>query len=365
MGKGVLFDVVRVDPIQCPPWLQAEATIEKRCIGLTYHVNIYIHVICQIYVERLFMEFRAPTVAAQQNAEAIEYLTKNLTDRAAGHRLLDGLLDKLGNAVDVYPDWHPIITAPQRDSTRLSVSFSELSVYNESDHKQMFVKGFITCLYSDDRADRLVEAVNQVTGLSAYRLQNPLFRNNAYPVVVVANDVEFEADGTIRSRDALAWFLNQLAKQTCGAQVAETWWNIRSNILGHPHGSRSSLFVNQETGLHMRKILEVLNNSGVFGPIREDWLGMLSKKKRDKISQNLIRAAIKNWDRCSENFEFELRAEICKAAVRDTWNDGCELSIRVEIGKYDLFTSGFYYAQDDTVTHSDPRGKRALAEKFL
>jgi hypothetical protein len=311
------------------------------------------------------MEFRAPTVAAQQKAIAIAYLTKDLTDPAAGQRQLDGILVELGNAVDVYPDWHPILTAPQQGANEHISSLSQLRVYNEKDHTVQFVRGFVTCPYSDDRADRLLEAVNQVQGLSAYRLQEPLYADNAYPVVVVANDVRLEADGTIRSRDALAWFAQQSTKQARGAQVAETWWNIRSNILGCPHGSRSSLFVNQHTGLHMRKILEALNESGMFGPIKEDSLAMLSQKKRDTISETLLRTAVTNWDRLCKKYEFELRGEICKAELRDTWDDGCELSIRVEIGEYDLFVSGYYYAEGDRITDGHPRGKRALAEKFL
>jgi hypothetical protein len=309
-------------------------------------------------VKATFMEFRAPTVATQQNAEAIEYLSKRLADPAAGKRLLDGLLDELGNAVDVYPDWHPILTAPPQDTAIIGLSFSELEVYRETDHTRTFVRGFITCPYSDDRADRLVESVNEVPGLFAYRLQEPLYADNAYPVVVLAHEVELEADGTIRSRDALVWFAQLSAKEARVSKVAETWWNTRSNILGCPHGSRSSLFVNQHTGVHMR-------NSGVFGPIKESSLDMLSKKKRDKISQTLIRTAVKNWDKLSESYEFELRGEVCKAALRDTWDDGEELSVRVEIGKFDLYASGFYYAEGDHITHSEPRGKRELAEKFL
>ena len=92
---------------------------------------------------------------------------------------------------------------------------------------------------------------------------------------------------------------------------------------------------------------------------------MLSKKKRDAVSETLIRTALKNWDRVCENFEYELRGETCKVAVRDTWNDGFELSISVEIGKYDLYVSGFYYVDGDRTTNSEPRGKRELAEKFL
>ena len=76
----------------------------------------------------------------------------------------------------------------------------------------------------------------------------------------------------------------------------KTWWSMRSYLLGEPHGSRSSLLVNQYTGGHMRKILEALNNSGVYGPV--EWsLDMLSKKKRELIGENLLRAALKQYEK--------------------------------------------------------------------
>lgn len=311
------------------------------------------------------MEFRAPTIATQKNARAIEYLTKNLSDPEAGEHLLERILHELGNAVDIYPDWHPILTAPPQDTTEHISSLSQLKIYDSTDHTVEFVRGFVTCPYSDEQADSLMNAINKVQGLHARRLLEPLYADNVHPVVVEACEVTLEADGTIRSRDALAWFAQQEVKNARNAQVAETWWNMRSNILGSPHGSRSSLFVNQYTGVHMRKVLEALNNSGMFGPIKESSLEMLSQKKRDTINETLLRTAVKNWDEISEKFEFELRDEVCKAAIRDTWDDGEELSIRVEIGKYDLYASGFYYAKDDRITYVDPRGKRALAEKFL
>jgi hypothetical protein len=311
------------------------------------------------------MEFRAPAVAIQENAHALAYLTKNLGDPIAGRRLVDRLLQELGNAIDAYPDWHPILTAPQRSREEHIFSLEQLRIYDGAAHTVKFVRGFVTCPYSADAADRIVDAVNQVPGLDAHRLDEPLYADGAFPVMVEANHVVLEADGTIRSRDALAWFAQKAASEARTAHVAETWWNVRSYILGRPHGSRSSLFVNQHTGVHMRKILEAMNNSGMFGPILESSLAMLSQKKRDTISETLIRTAVKNWDKHSAKFEFELRGEVCKAALRDTWEDGMELSVRVEIGKHDLYVSGFYYPEGNKITHLDPQGKRELAEKFL
>ena len=311
------------------------------------------------------MEFRSPTVAAQRNAKAMTYLTENLSNPEAGRRQVEKLIDELGNAVLMYPDWHPILTAPPRTGFEHVSSMSQLKTYEELDHTQEFVRGYVTCPYSDKSADQLVGAVNQVEGLYAYRLDEPLYSDHAYPVVVVAHGVELEADGTIRSRDALTWFVQQTAAAATNAQVAETWWNIRTSLLGKPHGSRSSLFVNQHTGVHMRKILEAMNDSGMFGQILEVSLDMLSQKKRDTISETLIRTAVKNWDKVSESYTFEMRGETCKASLRDTWSDGEEFSVGVQIGKSDLNVSGFYYPKTDKITHVEPWGKREVAEKFL
>jgi len=140
---------------------------------------------------------------------------------------------------------------------------------------------------------------------------------------------------------------------------------MRSYLLGEPHGSRSSLLVNQYTGGHMRKILEALNNSGMYGPVKEWSLDMLSKKKRELIGETLLRTALKKYEKGSEKFTFELNGERCKASVRDTWDDGYELSVNVMIGASELVVSGFYYPEQDLLQSSDPKGKQALAEKFL
>lgn len=311
------------------------------------------------------MEFRAPAVASQQNTKAYAYLTKNLSDPEAGREQVAILIDELGNVIDAFPDWHPILTAPPRGFQRHVYSLSQLATYEGADHTIEFVRGFVTCPYSSDDADKIVEAVNSVPGLRAHRLEQPLYHDQAYPVVVEAVNVDLDADGTINGRDALTWFVHQAAGEATTSQVAETWWNIRSNILGQPHGSRSSLFVNQHTGVHMRKILDALNNSGMFGPIKESSLDMLSQKKRNSISESIIRTAISKWDKKSGSFEFEMRGENCKATLRDTWEDNSELSVSVEIGHFDLYVSGFYYPKRDEVTYVEPRGKRELAEKFI
>ena len=208
------------------------------------------------------MEFRYPVAVAENNAHSLLYLTRNLSDPEAGQAAFEELLLELGNSVDVYPDWHPILTNPPQDGLR-GASLQSLPAYKGVDHTVLFIKGFVTCPYDEAKADQLVNNVNAVTGLQAYRLDAVLYSDNAYPVVVQAIDVVLEGDGTIRSRDALAWCVQEMVKDAHNAEVAETWWNIRTNLLGCPHGSRSSIIVNQHTGSHIRKILEAMNNSGM------------------------------------------------------------------------------------------------------
>src|SRR3546814_15333007 len=113
----------------------------------------------------------------------------------------------------------------------------------------------------------------------------------------------------------------------------------------------------------MRKILEAMNASGMFGPIKESSLEMLSQKKRDAISATLIRTAVANWAGENSSFHFELRGETCKASLRDTWNANHEISVRVEIGRFDLNVTGFYSPDDRRIKHLDSHGKHELPDK--
>jgi len=319
------------------------------------------------------MEFRANQAATRLNSQVASYFTNNLSDSAAGLKLFGEVQNRLGNAVEGLPDWHPILKAPpERPHGHWHAStHSELPIYRECDHTRQFVRGMLTCPYREADADKLVEAVNGVPRLSAERLNGPLYADNAFPVLIEALEIELEADGTIRSRDALAWFVQETVEHAREATVAETWWNIRDLILGRPHGARSSLLVNDYTGRHMRKILETLNESGMFGPIKEVSLEMLSERKRSSIGRTLMKAALdvaapldSVTDEAHE-VAFELRGETCQAHIRDPWGDGFEYSLRVSVGEGDLSVSGFYYPKDDKLEHTDPTGRRKLAEKFV
>lgn len=319
------------------------------------------------------MEFRANKAASRLNSLTAERLTKNLSDKIAGLELFDAVKAELGNAVEGLPYWHPILAAPPKRPTdqESALSYSDLQIYSPCDHTYQFVRGMLTCPYSRERAIELVEAVNEVPGLAARLLNRPLYSDDAHPVLIEAEDVHLEADGTIRSRDALGWFLEATARNARAAGGAETWWNIRGILLGHPHGARSSLVVNDFCGRQMRKILETLNDSGVFGPILEESLDMLTEQKRNAIAENLLRAGLnsvgplKNLNGQVSNSRFELRGENCNFLVHDTWADGYEYQLRVTIGERDLTVAAFYYPGTDKLEFTAPTGKRKIAEKFI
>lgn len=49
---------------------------------------------------------------------------------------------------------------------------------------------------------------------------------------------------------------------------AERWETMRPYLLGAPHGSRSSLFVTQDTALVMKKVYMAMVESGMYGPLK-------------------------------------------------------------------------------------------------
>ncbi|EHR4310471.1 hypothetical protein KUD17_005098, partial [Salmonella enterica] len=63
------------------------------------------------------MEFRYPTAAAEVNAAKLKYLTKNLSDPISGKNEFERLTKELGNSIDGYATWHPVLTIP-RDRLR-------------------------------------------------------------------------------------------------------------------------------------------------------------------------------------------------------------------------------------------------------
>lgn len=56
----------------------------------------------------------------------------------------------------------------------------------------------------------------------------------------------------------------------CPRSVGETWKTMRPYILGCPHGSRSSLFINQEDGQQLKTIYTKIVETECYGPVFRD-----------------------------------------------------------------------------------------------
>jgi hypothetical protein len=225
------------------------------------------------------MAFRADEQANVGREGAIDYLiTKNIptSDRQRSLAVFDEILDKYGPVVRSYPSWHPLMTANgnKRDLGRYPQTSPNVdSGYAGLDHTIYLRNAFITCPYSG--AKNVIDAVNSLKGhadatISAEELDVPLYMPNATPVLVKCEwHEDMDLDGTIPKQVAVGLLLEQEVPCWRWAQVAETWEDMRHYILGSPRGSKSSLFVNQETGNALKHVYMMLIKTGIFGPIRE------------------------------------------------------------------------------------------------
>ena len=72
------------------------------------------------------------------------------------------------------------------------------------------------------------------------------------------------SDLTIPSRVAVALMLKQALADWERSDYSLDWEAVSYNMLGSPHGQLSSLFINRETGLKMRKVWQAVCAAGVF-----------------------------------------------------------------------------------------------------
>jgi len=221
------------------------------------------------------MAFRADEAARQGYEEVEAYLIPRARDldesqRTRSRVALRDLADTLGPVVDSYPSWHPLVC--HHDSPMPVTSPSNQCGYRGLDHTRLFANGFITCPYGDGQA--VIDSVQELpyhpaARITAERLDVQLYNPDATPILVKCEWTKgLERDGTIPLGTAVALLLAKEVPCWEWAQVAETWESMRPYFMGRPHGSRSSLFVNQETGQAMKKVWNTLIFTGMFGPIK-------------------------------------------------------------------------------------------------
>lgn len=203
----------------------------------------------------------------------IDYASRKISEEA----LLD-ITDAYGPVVDAYPHWHPLvarigdvenaITTPQRDCG-----------YQGLDHTVYFSNAFVTCPYDDGQ--EVIDSVKRlphhsIATISAERLDVQLYHSDANPILVSCDWTRsLPIDGMIPKSWAIPLILERNLPSWTWSRVADSWEIMRPYLLGRPHGSVSSLFVNQETGQSIKKIWNALINTGMFGPIRTDFAARL------------------------------------------------------------------------------------------
>ncbi len=219
------------------------------------------------------MSFRADEASERGKQRAIEWFTGKLDQkvRSDSRAELEEIILMHGPVVDFYPSWHPVVWKDKADwaSTPSPPWIEGL------DHTVYMVNGFISCPYgSGDEIVRSVGKLEDDCGPSAHlhaeKLKFPLYDAKCTPVLVTVEWDEDRRTGDkfVPQRTAVGRMLERELPNWQRAEVGETWETMRSTFLGGPCGSRSSLFIHEETGSAMKRIWKALNESGLYGPIK-------------------------------------------------------------------------------------------------
>jgi hypothetical protein len=221
------------------------------------------------------MAFRADEAARSGREEVESYFIPRARDasdeeRERSRRALSDIIGRLGPVVDAYPTWHPLVA--HHDGRFPTTRPSTECGYEGLDHTRLFAHGFITCPYGDgDDVLKSVAALprHSQARVAAERLDVTLYNIQTTPILVSCEwDVELDPDGTIPLSRAAPLLLEKELPNWLTAQVGETWETMRPYFLGRPHGSRSSLFIAQETGQSLKTLWNALIQTKMFGPIK-------------------------------------------------------------------------------------------------
>jgi len=219
------------------------------------------------------MAFRADESASSGFESVKNYLIPRGIDpreRERSENKLFDILEKYGPVVEGYPSWHPLVT--HHDDQCSATDPSDRCGYKGLDHTRYFVNAFITCPYGDGQ--KILDSVEALpysscATITAERLDVQLYQPNAIPILVRCDwSKSISSSGMIPASIAIPLMLQKEVPSWEWVTRGETWETMRSYFLGSPHGSRSSLFVNQETGATMKKVWNILINTGMFGPIK-------------------------------------------------------------------------------------------------
>ncbi len=219
------------------------------------------------------MAFRAADAAQAGFERAYRTLIPQGADSSERLRVqnkLQEIVKECGPVVDGYPAWHPFMKeADPRSWSPLTPN--SLKSFNGLDHTVYFQNGILTCPYGHAVAN-LIKQINAFehkdAEISIERLQDiTLYSDQTVPLLIRCNwfGEWKEYDGTFNLRTALGLMLEREIPNWRWAPFSETWENMSSQIIGEPHGARSSLFVNQVTGQQLKNFWNQIIKSGLLG----------------------------------------------------------------------------------------------------
>lgn len=219
------------------------------------------------------MAFRADEAAVNGFERAKSYLvSRNFTpaERLRSERALLDIIDECGPVVEGYPTWHPLVS--RHDEHNPETYPSDRCGYQGLDHTVYFAHGFLTCPYVN--GEKVVASADSLphhprAKITAEILDVPFYNTGTQAVLVRCEwDAMLEPGKLVPKSLAVPLMLEQEIPVWRWSSRAENWETMRPYLLGAPHGSRSSLFVSQDTALAMKKIYLAMVESGMFGPVK-------------------------------------------------------------------------------------------------
>lgn len=221
------------------------------------------------------MAFRANEIALEKRLQAERYLLSNLInlpeeDRQKSREYLSEVIDELGPVIDRYPIWHPLIidkskwqfyTTPHRDTGYLKL-----------DHTVFFVNGFITCPYNEasNYGQDVIDAINAIPPIhgvciTAEKIPVTLYNSDTTSILVKCIwPQEVKKDKTLSLSAIMPKLLDIAVKINEMGHESFSLDDMLPYLLGTPCGKRASLFVDQPTGLQIKKSWQSFIDSGMM-----------------------------------------------------------------------------------------------------
>ncbi|MDH8145973.1 hypothetical protein QIG09_17610 [Klebsiella pneumoniae] len=237
--------------------------IDMLCVTLNY---------CEVV-----MAFRAEELVKANFDKAYRYLVPEGASRemrVAVRDKLEEIVGECGPVVDGYPAWHPFMFDANKTNWA-PMTPKSTPAFSYLDHTIYFQNGILTCPYGHG-VEEFIKKVRSLShkdaGFTIEKIDDVvLYHEEAVPLLIKCNwyfTYEMEDDGTFPARVAMGLMLENEVPNWRTAVYSESWEEMRGQIMGYPHGARSSLFVNQQTGQKMKNLWGQLIKTGLLGEER-------------------------------------------------------------------------------------------------